>query len=107
MSVCRKFFSREREATSTAPFRGIHGFNREGGKFARAKKCADPEQPCAFRNVGQIEPHVFRAAVLKGLSRTFTSAPLHATPKPSSVRKSDEHWRGVVESLDIQLFLKL
>ncbi|GBN87930.1 hypothetical protein AVEN_266894-1 [Araneus ventricosus] len=33
-----KFYSREREreATSTGPFRGIHGFDREGGKFARA-----------------------------------------------------------------------
>ncbi|GBM11692.1 hypothetical protein AVEN_75648-1 [Araneus ventricosus] len=41
MSVCRKVFSREREATSTGPFRGIHGFDREGGPT-----CSESEATC-------------------------------------------------------------
>ncbi|GBN04358.1 hypothetical protein AVEN_207091-1, partial [Araneus ventricosus] len=40
MSVCRKFFSRDGEATSIQLPRvhteGFHGFNSEGGEFARA-----------------------------------------------------------------------
>ncbi|GBN10318.1 hypothetical protein AVEN_154624-1, partial [Araneus ventricosus] len=40
MSVCRKFFSREHEATSIQLPRvhteGFHGFNREDGEFAGA-----------------------------------------------------------------------
>ncbi|GBM02179.1 hypothetical protein AVEN_190599-1 [Araneus ventricosus] len=77
MSVCRKFFSREREATSTGPVRGIHGFNREGearrGAFSDGPRNFDQrsdnkDDSWAVNPLSKLPRHTNVSLVLPGYS---------------------------------------